>query len=129
MRREIISSSHAPQPSGAYSQAVLAHGSKLLFISGQLPFDPHSRALVGEGDIRAQTERVLDNLDAILRAAGMTFDSLVQVGIFLADLAHFEVVDELYARRFSIAPPARTTINVVRFRRNVLIEIDGIATS
>jgi 2-iminobutanoate/2-iminopropanoate deaminase len=105
----------------------LIEGGRTLYIAGQLPIDPLSGAIVGEGDVDRQTEQTLDNLEAILTGAGMTFSNLVRVGVYLADPMFFSRVNAAYAKRIGPAPPARTTIGVGRFRLNVLIEIDAIA--
>ena len=127
--RQIIATSDAPAAIGPYSQAVLVQGGRTLYVSGQIPLDPQTGAIVGDGDIAAQTERVLDNLAGVLRAAGMGFGDLVRCGIFLADLADFAVVNALYARRFAADPPARATVQVAGLPKNVLIEIDAIAVA
>lgn len=127
MKRTIIQTDGAPAAIGPYSQGVLVEGGRTLYIAGQVPLDPQTGNLVGEGDIRAQTERVLDNIEAILQEAGMEFHDLVKVGIFLADFDHFAEVNEIYGSRFSAAPPARTTVEIARFPRGFLIEIDAIA--
>jgi 2-iminobutanoate/2-iminopropanoate deaminase len=127
MPRAIVSTTDAPRPLGAYSQGVLAAAGRTLYLAGQLPIDPMSGGIVGVGDITAQTERVLDNVTAILRAADMSFDNLVRVGIYLARAGDFEIVNALYGKRFSNSWPARTTITVACFRIDVLLEMDGIA--
>ena len=127
--RQIIATSDAPAAIGPYSQAVLVQGGRTLYVSGQIPLDPQTGAIVGDGDIAAHTERVLDNLAGVLRAAGMGFGDLVRCGIFLADLADFAVVNALYARRFAADPPARATVQVAGLPKNVLIEIDAIAVA
>ncbi len=129
MKRTIIQTDGAPAAIGPYSQGVLVEGGRTLYIAGQVPLDPQSGNLVGEGDIRVQTERVLDNIGAILQEGGMGFQDLVKVGIFLADFNDFDVVNEIYGSRFSDAPPARTTVEIARFPRGFLIEIDAIAVA
>jgi 2-iminobutanoate/2-iminopropanoate deaminase len=129
MKRTIIQTDGAPAAIGPYSQGVLVEGGRTLYIAGQIPLDPQSGNLVGEGDIRAQTERVLDNIEAILQKAGMGFQDLVKVGIFLTDFDDFAVVNEIYSSRFSATPPARTTVEIARFPRGFLIEIDAIAVA
>jgi 2-iminobutanoate/2-iminopropanoate deaminase len=104
-------------------------GGRTLYIAGQLPIDPQTGNLAGDGDIRVQTERVLDNIGAILQEAGMGFHDLVKVGIFLANFDDFAVVNEVYGSRFSDSPPARTTVQIARFPRGFLIEIDAIAVA
>ena len=100
-----------------------------MYIAGQVPIDPQTGNLVGRGDIRAQTERVLDNIGAILQEAGMGFQDLVKVGIFLTNFDDFGEVNETYGRRFSNTPPARTTVQIARFPMGFLIEIDAIAVA
>ena len=129
MKRTIIQTDGAPAAIGPYSQGVLVEGGRTLYIAGQVPLDPQSGNLVGEGDIRGQTERVLDNIEAILQKAGMGFQDLVKVGVFLTDFDDFAVVNEIYGNRFSAPPPARTTVQIVRLPRGFLIEIDAIAAA
>jgi 2-iminobutanoate/2-iminopropanoate deaminase len=100
-----------------------------LYIAGQVPVDPQTGHLVGDGDIRAQTERVLDNIGAILQEAGMGFNDLVKVGIFIVNFDDFGDVNEIYGSRFSDSPPARTTVQIARFPIGFLIEIDAVAVA
>ncbi|MCA9695196.1 MAG: RidA family protein [Myxococcales bacterium] len=125
--RETVATAEAPAAIGPYSQGVVVAGGRTLYTSGQIALDPKTGAIVGEGDVRVQTERVLDNLAAVLAAAGMDFARVVRAGIFLADLGDFAVVNELYARRFHSAPPARSTVQVAGLPKGVLVEIDLIA--
>jgi 2-iminobutanoate/2-iminopropanoate deaminase len=129
MKRTIIQTAGAPAPIGPYSQGVLVEGARALYIAGQVPVDPQTGDLVGDGDIRVQTERVLENIEAILKEAGMGFHDLVKVGIFLANFDDFAEVNEIYARRFNENPPARTTVEIARFPRGFLLEIDAIAVA
>ena len=129
MKRTIVQTNSAPAALGPYSQGVLVEGGRTLYVAGQVPIDPQTGNGVGEGDIRVQTERVLDNIGAILQEAGMGFQNLVKVGIFLANFDHFTEVNEIYGSRFSDAPPALTTVEIARFPRGFLIEIDGIAVA
>lgn len=126
MKRTIISTSEAPAAVGPYSQAVAVEGGRTVYLSGQIPLDPKTGVLV-EGDVAAQTQRVLDNLAAVLAAAEMDFSNLVKVGIFLADIDDFSVVNDIYERRFEGDPPARATIGVGALPKGVRVEIDGIA--
>lgn len=127
MERRGISTADAPAAIGPYSQAVRI--GQLVFTSGQIPMDPESGEMVGEGDIRAQTERVLDNLAAVLAAAGSSFSRVVKTTIFLTDLGDFAAVNEVYARRFEgIEPPARSTVEVAALPRGANVEIEMIAT-
>ena len=124
--REIISTDKAPAAIGPYSQGVKAGG--LIFFSGQIPLDPASGE-VCTGDIAAQTELVMNNIAALLTAAGVGFDSIVKTTIFLTNLADFAVVNEIYGRRFPQAPPARSTVEVKALPRGVAIEIEVIAVA
>jgi len=119
-----IATPHAPQAIGPYSQAV--RSGEWLFISGQIPLDPHTGQLV-QGDIEAETRRVLDNLRAVLEAAGATFADVVKTTIFLTDLATFEAVNRVYAERFSSSFPARATVQVAALPRGARVEIDAVA--
>ena len=119
-----ISSPDAPAAIGPYSQAI--HAGDLVFLSGQVPIDPKTGELV-TGDIAAQTERVLDNLAAVLGAAGCTFGDVVKTTIYLMDLGDFQVVNATYAKRFSAAPPARATVQVSALPKGARVEIDAIA--
>ncbi len=127
VQREVIRTADAPQAIGPYSQAIAVRGGRLVFTSGQIPLDPKTMQIVGEGDIVAQTERVLENLQGLLAASGVGFEHVVKTVIFLADMGHFAQVNELYAKRFREAPPARSTVQVAYLPRGVLIEIDMIA--
>jgi len=129
MKRTIVETTGAPAPLGPYSQGILVEGGRTLYIAGQVPIDPQTGNLSGEGDIRAQTERVLDNVEAILREAGMGFNDLVKVSIFLASFDDFGNVNELYEKRFNNSPPARTTVEITRFPKGFLLEIDAIAVA
>lgn len=120
-----IETLHAPKAIGPYSQAIRTN--QLLFVSGQLPINPENGQLV-EADIRIQTQRVLDNLEAILTASGCTFQDVVRVDVFLKDLNDFARLNEEYAKRFQHpSPPARQTIQVARLPLDALVEISCIA--
>jgi len=125
MSRHAIESPSAPKAIGPYSQAIVA--GELLFCSGQIPLDPSSGLLV-EGDIKAQTRRVLDNLGALLAAAGCDFNAVVRTTIFLVDLGDFNAVNEVYGGYFQGMPPARATVQVAALPRGARVEIDAIAT-
>jgi len=134
MAREIVSSNQAPKAIGPYSQAVAvdlvpAAGGRLIFCSGQIPLDPVSGEMVGAGDVRVQTERVLQNLDAVLRAGGASLAAVVKTTIYLADLQDFGAVNEVYARYFPDHPPARATVQVAGLPRGSMVEIDAIAVA
>jgi 2-iminobutanoate/2-iminopropanoate deaminase len=126
MTREIIRTDRAPQAIGPYSQGVKAGG--LVFLSGQVPLDPATGGMVG-GDIGVQTERVLDNIAALLEAAGLDFSDVVKSTIYLTDINNFSRVNEIYAGRFSTDPPARSTVEVKGLPRGAGVEIEVIATA
>ena len=128
MRKEIVSAVEAPRAIGPYSQAVAvpARG-RMIFCSGQIPLDPASGEIVGAGDVRAQTERVMQNLIAVLGAAGATLASVVKTTIYLTDLQDFGAVNETYARYFPEEPPARATVQVAGLPRGAQVEIDATA--
>jgi reactive intermediate/imine deaminase len=119
-----ITTKDAPAAIGPYSQAVRAGG--YVFLSGQIPLDPVTGQMV-PGDVAAQAERVLKNLQAILAAAGSGFADVVRTTIYLVDMAHFATVNEVYARYFVAPYPARVTVQVAALPRGALVEIDAIA--
>jgi 2-iminobutanoate/2-iminopropanoate deaminase len=119
-----IASTHAPQAIGPYSQAVIAGG--LLFASGQIPLDPVTMKVV-EGDIKAQTERVMQNMAAVLEAGGTSFRRVVKTTVFLASMDDFAGMNEVYAQAFGDHRPARSTVAVRTLPKSVLVEIDVIA--
>lgn len=126
MERHVISTSDAPAAIGPYSQAV--RSGDLVFLSGQIPLDPASGQMVGGDDVRAQAERVMQNLEGVLAAAGCRFGDVLKTTIFLTDLGDFGTVNEIYARRFEgVAPPARSTIQVAALPRGAKVEIEMIA--
>jgi 2-iminobutanoate/2-iminopropanoate deaminase len=127
MSRQIVTTARAPKAIGPYSQAVSAPAGRLLFCSGQIPLDPSSGEMVGAGDVRAQAERVLENLGAVLTAGGASFESVVKTTIFLIDLGDFGAVNEIYGRYFPSQPPARATVQAAGLPRGALIEIEAIA--
>src|SRR5690348_5152822 len=122
--REVISTSDGPKAIGPYSQAIKANG--FIFVSGQVAFDPATQQII-EGDVSAQTERVLQNLSAILKAAGSSLEQVVKAGVFLKNMSDFAAMNEVYGRHFKNAPPARSTVEVARLPKDVLVEIDVIA--
>jgi 2-iminobutanoate/2-iminopropanoate deaminase len=124
MPNEVVSTEKAPKAIGPYSQAIVA--GDLVFTSGQIPLDPKTQQIV-EGDVRAQGERVMENLAAVLSAAGASFATVVKATIFLTDLNDFAAVNEVYGKRFPSAPPARSTVQVAALPRGVRVEIDLIA--
>ena len=122
--RKHVQTSSAPTPIGPYSQGVIAGG--LLFVSGQIAIDPASNQIVS-GEIEAQTEQVMKNLLEVLKAAKMGADNVVKTTVYLADLADFPKMNEVYARFLGQNPPARSTIQAAALPRNVKVEIDVIA--
>ena len=127
MSRHTISTTGAPRAIWPYAQAVATHAGRLLFCSGQIPLDPVTGEMVGAGDVRAQTERVLENLGGVLAAGGAAFGSVVKTTIYLVDLGDFGAVNEVYARFFPDNPPARATIQAAGLPRGALVEIEAIA--
>jgi 2-iminobutanoate/2-iminopropanoate deaminase len=125
MKLEIISTDKSPAAIGPYSQAVKC--GNLLFCSGQIPIDPVTGEMVA-GDITVQAERVMNNIAAMLNAAGADFVDVIKTTVFLVDMADFAAVNEIYGRRFQNHKPARSTIAVKALPRNALLEIEVIAT-
>ena len=124
--KKIISTHEAPAAIGPYSQAV--RSGRFLFCSGQIPLDPKSGQIV-TGDIATQTRRVLDNIAALLRAEGLTFDHVVKTTIFLTNLGDFQMVNEIYGSYFKQDPPARSTVQVSALPRGANVEIEVIAAA
>lgn len=124
MKKRVIQTEKAPKAIGPYSQAI--QGGNLLFLSGQLPFDPVTGELV-KGDIRQQTQRVLANLKGVLESQKLGMEDVVKVTIFLKDMGNFGQVNEVYATYFPSSPPARSTVEVARLPRDADIEIEAIA--
>jgi len=122
--REIISTKDAPQAIGPYSQAIKANG--FIFTSGQIAIDPSTQQVVA-GEVAAQTERVLRNLSEILEAAGSGLGKVVRSTVFLKNMDDFAAMNQIYGKYFSSAPPARSTVEVARLPKDVLVEIDVIA--
>ena len=121
--KEIIATEKGPKAIGPYSQAVKANG--FIFTAGQIPFDPATGQLL-EGDVARQTGRVLDNLKAIVEAAGSSLDRAVKATVYLKDMNDFAAMNEVYARYFPKEPPARSTVEAARLPRDVRVEIDLI---
>jgi 2-iminobutanoate/2-iminopropanoate deaminase len=124
MMREVVATKEAPQAIGPYSQAI--RGAGLIFTSGQIAIDPATAQIVG-GDVSAQTERVLKNVEAILRASGSSLEKVLRCTVFLKNMGDFAAMNEVYGRYFKQAPPARSTVEVARLPKDVLVEIDTIA--
>jgi 2-iminobutanoate/2-iminopropanoate deaminase len=122
--KTIISSTAAPKAIGPYSQAVVING--MAYLSGQIPLDPSTNQLI-EGGIEQQTERVLENLKAVLEASGASLASVVKTTVFLKDMAEFPKMNEVYSRYFPENPPARSTVQAAKLPRDVNVEIDCIA--
>ncbi|NDJ18805.1 RidA family protein [Myxacorys almedinensis] len=125
--KNIIRSAAAPAPVGPYNQAIVAQG-QMVFVAGQIALDPQTGALVGEGDVAVQAERVMQSLKGILAAAGATFEDVVKTTVFLKDMNDFATVNRVYAHYFDDATaPARACVEVSRLPKDVLVEIDCIA--
>jgi len=122
--KSAVSAPDAPKAIGPYSHAIRT--GQLLFISGQVPIDPATGSLV-DGDISAQTQRVMNNLDAVLKAGGLSFRHVVRTTIFLADMSDFAAVNAVYGTFFSEPYPARATVQVSRLPKDARVEIDAIA--
>jgi 2-iminobutanoate/2-iminopropanoate deaminase len=122
--KEVISSSRAPQPIGPYSLAIKANG--FLFLSGQVALDPASGQLSGK-DVREQTERVLENIKGILETADLSFQHVVKTTVFLKNMNDFAAMNQVYGRYFTVAPPARSTVEAARLPKDALVEIEVIA--
>lgn len=127
MSRKVIRTDSAPAPVGPYNQAIAASG-QMLFVAGQIALDPSSGTIVGEGDVAAQTEQVMANLQAVLEAGGATWQDVVKTTVFLADMQDFAAMNAVYARYFDEATaPARACVEVARLPKDVRVEIDCIA--
>jgi 2-iminobutanoate/2-iminopropanoate deaminase len=124
LMREIISTKDAPQAIGPYSQAVKANG--FVFTSGQIAIDPATQQVI-TGDVAAQTDRVLRNLSEILEAAGSGLGKVVRATVFLKNMSDFAAMNAVYGKYFTTSPPARSTVEVARLPKDVLVEIDVIA--
>lgn len=122
--REVVATDKAPKAIGPYSQAIRAGG--MIFCSGQIALDPATNQLL-QGDVAAQTERVLKNLSAVLSEAGSNLEQVVKTTVFLKSMSDFPVMNEVYGRFFAKQPPARSTVEAARLPKDVLVEIDAIA--
>ncbi len=123
--KSVVLTDRGPKPIGPYSQAIKANG--LLFVSGQVALDPKTGEMLN-GDIRQQTQRVIENLKGILEAGGANLNHVVNTTVFLKDMNDFAAMNEVYAGYFSLAPPARATMQVSRLPKDALVEIEVIAT-
>ena len=119
--KEVISTGKGPKAIGPYSQAIKANG--FIHTAGQVPFDP-ATGLIVEGDIAAQTARVLENLKAIVESAGSSLENAVKATVYLKDMNDFTAMNEVYGRYFAKNPPARSTVEVARLPRDARVEID-----
>lgn len=124
--REPIKTPTAPAAIGPYSQAIRVDCGKMLFCSGQIPLDPKTKEIVGQ-TAGEQCRQVMDNINALLTAAGADFSNVVKTTIFLADMKDFDAVNTVYATYFDSEPPARSTVEVSRLPRDVRVEIEVIA--
>jgi 2-iminobutanoate/2-iminopropanoate deaminase len=122
--REIVATEHGPKAIGPYSQAVKANG--FVFTAGQVALDPATGSMVGT-EIKAQTERVMENLKGIVEAAGSSLHKVVKTTVFLKDMNDFAAMNEIYAKYFSSAPPARSTVEVARLPKDARVEIEVVA--
>ncbi|HXW60420.1 MAG TPA: RidA family protein [Myxococcota bacterium] len=122
----VVESKDAPKAVGPYSQAIIAEGSKLIFVSGQIPLDP-STMQISSHDVRNQTAMVLKNLHAVLRAADVHINQVVKTTVYIKNMNDFAVINEEYERFFGTHKPARACVEVARLPRDVLVEIDAIA--
>lgn len=127
MNKQIIQTDLAPAPVGPYNQAIVASG-RMVFVSGQIAIDPTTNKLVHDGDVAKQTEQVMANMAAILKASGASFEDVVKTGVYLKDMNDFAKVNAIYAGYFDEATaPARACVEVARLPKDVLVEIDCIA--
>jgi 2-iminobutanoate/2-iminopropanoate deaminase len=123
--KDVVLTDKGPKPIGPYSQAIKAGG--FLFASGQVALDPHSNEFLS-GDIRQQTERVLENIKGILEAGGVNLHHVVKTTVFLKDMNDFVAMNEVYGKYFTAAPPARSTVQVARLPKDALVEIEVVAS-
>lgn len=126
MTKQQIDTKEAPAAIGPYSQAI--RSGNMIFFSGQIPLDPQTSVLV-KGGIEEQTKQVMTNMEAVLRAAGCTFSDVIKTTVYLTDLNHFELVNEIYGRHFRANAPARACVQVAGLPKGALIEIDWIASA
>ena len=124
--KEIVTTDRGPKPIGPYSQAVKTNG--FLYLSGQVALDPKTNEM-STGDIRQQTERVLENIKGIWEAAGSNLHHVIKTTVFLNDMNEFPAMNEVYGRYFTAAPPARSTVQVARLPKDALVEIEVIAAA
>ena len=126
MDKKTIQTDHAPRAIGPYSQGIQSHG--FLFLSGQIPIDPSTQMVISSSQISDQTRQVLKNIEALLHSQNLSFDHVIKTTIFLKNMSDFPTVNEIYGAYFKNTPPARSTVEVSALPKNVLIEIEAIAT-
>ena len=124
--KNVVTTDRGPKPIGPYSQAIKANG--FVYLSGQVALDPKTGEMAGS-DIRQQTERVFENIKGILEAAGVNLHHVIKTTVFLKDMNDFSAMNEVYARYFTAAPPARSTVQVSRLPKDALVEIEVIAAA
>jgi 2-iminobutanoate/2-iminopropanoate deaminase len=124
MTRQVVSTASAPAAIGPYSQAIIANG--FVFCSGQIPLDPATKEVV-ESDITVQTERVMQNVGALLEAAGVSYANVVKTTVFLHSMDDFAAMNAVYSKYFAEQPPARSTVGNLNLPRGVLVEVEVIA--
>ena len=124
---KVIRTEGAPAPVGPYNQAIAARG-QMIFVAGQIPLEPQTGEIVGSGDIAKQTQQVMANIEAILKAAGASWENVVKTTVFLTDLENFAAMNQVYAQYFNEeTAPARACVEVSRLPKDVLVEIECIA--
>jgi 2-iminobutanoate/2-iminopropanoate deaminase len=122
--KDVVLTDRGPKPIGPYSQAIKSNG--FVFVSGQIALDPKTGEFVG-ADVRQQTERVLENLKAIVEASGVHLNHVVKTTVYLKDMNDFAAMNEIYSRYFTLSPPARSTVQAARLPKDALVEIDVVA--
>jgi 2-iminobutanoate/2-iminopropanoate deaminase len=125
--KNVVITDRGPKPIGPYSQAIKANG--FIYLSGQVALDPKTGEMASSSDIRQQTERVFENIKGILEAAGANLHHVIKATVFLKDMNDFSAMNEVYARYFTAAPPARSTVQVSRLPKDALVEIEVIAAA
>jgi 2-iminobutanoate/2-iminopropanoate deaminase len=125
MKRKVVNTTKAPAPIGPYNQAVQGKG-WMLYTAGQIPLDAQTGEILGD-DIKAQTRKVLENLQAVIEAGGASLESVVKTTVFLKDMGEFAAMNEVYGEFFSINPPARSAVQVAKLPKDVKVEIEAIA--
>ncbi len=129
MSRQIVKTDAAPAAIGPYSQGVIVSGGRTLYSSGQIALDPETMQMVGDGDVEAEAEQVMKNLEAVLAAADMNFGHVVRATIFLSDMGNFAKVNAVYEQRFQSEPPARACVQAAALPKGALVEIDVVAVA